>query len=94
MPYKTGLRLLGVARNPANGFPARLLEQYLTHLNILGEDGTHPNFEAWYQEVRYARGPSAPRALEEAGEIRYKDVLDAAKVFNHLQETSGSQSKA
>ena len=27
MPYKTGLRLLGVARNPANGFPARLLAQ-------------------------------------------------------------------
>ena len=26
MPYKTGIRLLGVARNPANGFPARLLE--------------------------------------------------------------------
>ena len=25
MPYKTGIRLLGVARNPANGFPARLL---------------------------------------------------------------------
>ena len=25
MPYKTGLGLLGVARNPANGFPARLL---------------------------------------------------------------------
>ena len=25
MPYKTRLRLLGVARNPANGFPARLL---------------------------------------------------------------------
>ena len=24
-PYKTGIRLLGVARNPANGFPARLL---------------------------------------------------------------------
>ena len=24
MPYKTGLRLLGVARKPANGFPARL----------------------------------------------------------------------
>ena len=28
MPYKTGLRLLGVARNPANGFPARLLAWY------------------------------------------------------------------
>ena len=26
MPYKTGIRLLGVARNPANGFPARLLD--------------------------------------------------------------------
>ena len=26
MPCKTGIRLLGVARNPANGFPARLLE--------------------------------------------------------------------
>ena len=25
MPYKTGIRLLGVARNPVNGFPARLL---------------------------------------------------------------------
>ena len=29
MPYKTGLRLLGVARNPANGFPARLLAHQL-----------------------------------------------------------------
>ena len=27
MPYKTGISLLGVARNPANGFPARLLGQ-------------------------------------------------------------------
>ena len=26
MPNKTGLRLVDVARNPANGFPARLLE--------------------------------------------------------------------
>ena len=30
MPYKTGLRLLGVARNPANGFPARLLGEGFT----------------------------------------------------------------
>ena len=28
MPYKTGTRLLGVARNPANGFPARLLARW------------------------------------------------------------------
>ena len=39
-----------------------LLEQYLTHLNILGEEATHPDFEAWYQEVRYARG-QGPRTL-------------------------------
>ena len=26
MPHKTGIRLLGVARNPANGFPARPLD--------------------------------------------------------------------
>ena len=25
MPHKTGIRLIGVAQNPANGFPARLL---------------------------------------------------------------------
>ena len=25
MPFQSGIRLLGVARNPANGFPARLL---------------------------------------------------------------------
>ena len=43
-----------------------LLEQYLTHLGILGEEGTHPDFAAWYQEVRYARGPSTPRTLQEA----------------------------
>ena len=26
MPYQTGIRLLCVAQNPANGFPARLLD--------------------------------------------------------------------
>ena len=26
MPYRAVIRLLGVARNPTNGFPARLLE--------------------------------------------------------------------
>ena len=37
MPYKTGLRLLGVARNPANGFPARLLgEGYIGHSGRVG----------------------------------------------------------
>ena len=32
MPYKTGLGLLGVARNPANGFPARLLGCTFAHV--------------------------------------------------------------
>ena len=35
-----------------------LLKKYLTHLNVLGPDGSHPHFEAWYQEVRYAQGPT------------------------------------
>ena len=34
-----------------------LLEKYLSHLNVLGEEGTHPNLDSWYLEVRYARGP-------------------------------------
>ena len=37
-----------------------LLEQYLTHRNVLGDEGTHPSIDAWYQEVRYAQGPNAP----------------------------------
>ena len=48
------------------GHEQEILEQYLTHLNILGEDGIYPNFEAWYQEVRYAQGEDAPRTMEEA----------------------------
>ena len=60
--------------------------KYLTHLNVLGPEGDYPDFEAWYQEVRYAQGPGAPRTLEEASELRYKDILDAARVFNRLQE--------
>ena len=63
-----------------------LLEQYLTYRNVLGDEGTHPSIDAWYQEVRHAQGPNAPQSLEEASELRYKDVLDAARVFNRLQE--------
>ena len=62
-----------------------LLKKYLTHLNVLGRDGSHPHFEAWYQEVRYAQGPNAPQTLMEASELRYKDILDAARVFSQLQ---------
>ena len=38
------------------GKEKEILKKYLTHLNVLGQDGSHPNFEAWYQEVRYAQG--------------------------------------
>ena len=68
-----------------------LLKSYLTHLNILGKDGTHPHFEAWYQEVRYAQGPNAPHSVMEASELRYKDVLKAARVFNGLVATKSNQ---
>ena len=46
------------------GEEQELLEQYLTHLNILGQQGTHPHFEAWYQEVRYAHGNRCGRLSE------------------------------
>ena len=62
-----------------------LLEQYLAHLNVLGDEGEYPDFEAWYQEVRYAQGPGAQSTLQKASEIRYEDNLDAARVFNRLQ---------
>ena len=42
MPYKTGIRLLGVARNPANGFPARLLGGHCLSFGAVGN--THHNY--------------------------------------------------
>ncbi len=70
----------------------KLLENYLTHLSVLGEEGSYPDFETWYQAVRYAQGPGAPTTLQEASELRYKDVLEAARVFNRLQEKATSTS--
>ena len=65
-----------------------LLKKYLAHLNILGPEGFYPNFEAWYQEIRYAQGSSAPhrpwqrrrscatRASSEANNIRIPNIND------------------
>ncbi len=72
-------------------YEQELLEKYLAHLNVIGHEGDYPDFEAWYQAVRYAQGPGEPRTLEEASELRYKDVLDAARVFNRLQGNLISQ---
>ena len=65
-----------------------LLKKYLAHRNVIGEEGDYPNFEAWYQEIRYAQGPAAPTTLEEASELRFKDTPDAARVFNRMAEKS------
>ena len=46
--------------SPMTGEEQELLGKYMNHLNILGEEGTHPSIDAWYQEVRYALGPNAP----------------------------------
>ena len=69
-------------------YEEELLTRYLTHLNVLGEDGDFADFEQWYQLVRYANGPGAPRTVEEASALRYKDVLEAAWVFNQLNTNS------
>ena len=34
--------------------------------------------------------PAAPRTLQEASELRFKDVLDAARVFKHQQDTNSN----
>ena len=66
-------------------YEEELLVKYLTYLNVVDVEGDYADFEAWYQTVRYGQGPGAPRTLEEAAELRYKDILDAARVFNRLQ---------
>ena len=53
MPYKTIIRLSGVARNPANGFPARPLGVNLVSLMVtLREEGRLPiRIIQWYLET-------------------------------------------
>ena len=36
-------------------------------------------------------GPNAPEHVMEASELRYKDILDAARVFNRVQENPISE---
>ena len=42
------------------GEEQELLEQYLTHLNVLGEEGTHPDFEAGTRRSATPRAPTLP----------------------------------
>ena len=71
-------------------YEQELLEKYLAHRNVIGDEGDYPDFESGYQLVRYAQGPGAPRTVEEASELRYKDVLDAARGFKHPQDANSN----
>ena len=67
-----------------------LLEKYLSHLNVLGEEGTHPTSTPGTWKCATPAAPAAPRTLQEASELRFKDVLDAARVFKHQQDTNSN----
>ena len=41
-------------------YEQELLEEYLTHLNVIGDEGDYTDFEAWYRTVRYAEGAKRP----------------------------------
>ena len=38
-------------------------QQLLAHQNFIGGDGTYPDFDAWYQALRYTQGPGAADVL-------------------------------
>ena len=42
------------------GGEQELLEKYLTHLKFPGVDGSYPDLETWYKEVRCACAPALP----------------------------------
>ena len=58
------------------GEEKELLKKYLTHLNVLGPDGSHPPLRGLVPGSALALGSNAPRTLHEASELRYKYVLD------------------
>ena len=83
MPYKTGIRLLGVARNPANGFPARLLGERARPRDL-------------YDVISLFRGqdlrPEALAVLQvlrEKGEFKGIPVPDAASLQFFKEELEG-----
>ena len=69
MPYKTGLRLLGVARNPANGFPARLLEIHLSAARTLYRTDPEADPRQSRKRAEERAGKSAQRRT---GRVRRK----------------------
>ena len=75
------------------GGEQELLEKYLTHLKFPGVDGSYPDLETWYKEVRCARGQPSP----DLG-VAYKDIQDAARIFNRCRKqpkpSPGAMAKA
>ena len=96
MPYKTGIRLLGVARNPANGFPARLLAP-TQEVDALGYRLMICGSTIWlvYQQIR-----DAFSELKETGQVnpeRYGTRWDVAGLLGldqiyELERKYGSSS--
>ena len=68
------------------GEEQELLEKYLTHLNVLGDEGDYPDFEAWYQAVRYAQGP---------GRLRGSKSIDrcSSLIYHHIDRTPHASRK-
>ena len=56
-----------------------LLTLALTRME--GDDSEQSDFEAWYQAVRYARGPTSPTTLEGASDMCYKETLETTMSF-------------
>ena len=64
-----------------------LLKKYLTDRNVLGKDGSIPTSKPGTRKYATPRAQTPPQNLMEASELRYKDILDAARVFSQLQES-------
>ena len=81
MPHKTGIRLIGVAQNPANGFPARLLgaSLFLELLEKLGTDEFNKRIQELHR-VYEAASKVGSYPVEEA--YKYTDIHGLRQVFH------------
>ena len=72
------------------GEKQKLLEKYVSHLNVLGGKAPIPTSKPGTKKSVTPAAPAAPRTLQEASELRFKDILDDARVFKHQQDTNSS----
>ena len=83
MPYKTIIRLSGVARNPANGFPARPLGQFVHQGSGRGEAYRHSPLADGQGQSQRDVGPAA--VVDGDNAIPVLEVFMAGQ-FDLLQE--------